>query len=38
MRGSVMRKVVLAMATTLNGRLDDPDSWVSGLARRRRPA
>jgi hypothetical protein len=38
MRGSVMRKVVLAMMTTLNGRLDDPDSWLSGLAQHRRPA
>jgi len=27
-----MRKVVLAMMTTLNGRLDDPDAWVSGLS------
>ena len=31
-------EVVLAMMTTLNGRLDDPDSWMSGLAQRRRPA
>ncbi|MQA08994.1 MAG: riboflavin biosynthesis protein RibD [Pseudonocardiaceae bacterium] len=27
-----MRKVVLAMMTTLNGRLDDPDAWVTGLS------
>lgn len=27
-----MRKVVLAMMTTLNGRLDDPDQWVTGLS------
>jgi len=33
-----MSKVVLAMMTTLNGRLDDPASWVSGLAQRGRPA
>ena len=33
-----MRKVVFAMMTTLNGRLDDLDFWVSGLAQRRRPA
>ena len=24
-----MRKVVLQMMTTLNGRLDDPGAWVS---------
>ncbi len=27
-----MRKVVLAMMTTLNGRLDAPDEWVTGLS------
>lgn len=27
-----MRKVVLAMMTTLNGRLDDPDAWVTGFS------
>ncbi|WP_433158287.1 dihydrofolate reductase family protein [Kribbella sp. CA-247076] len=27
-----MRKVVLAMMTTLNGRLDDPDQFVTGLS------
>lgn len=27
-----MRKVVLAMMTTLNGRLDDPDAWMTGLS------
>lgn len=27
-----MRKVVLQMMTTLNGRLDDPDAWVSGIS------
>jgi dihydrofolate reductase len=27
-----VRKVVLAMMTTLNGRLDDPDAWVTGLS------
>lgn len=27
-----MRKVVLAMMTTLNGRLDDPDSWMTGVS------
>lgn len=27
-----MRKVVLAMMTTLNGRLDDPDAWVTGVS------
>ena len=27
-----MRKVVLAMMTTLNGRLDDPGEWVTGLS------
>jgi dihydrofolate reductase len=26
-----MRKIVLAMMTTLNGRLDHPDVWMSGL-------
>lgn len=26
-----MRNVVLQMMTTLNGRLDDPDVWVSGI-------
>lgn len=26
-----MRKVVMQMLTTLNGRLDDPDAWVTGL-------
>jgi dihydrofolate reductase len=26
-----MRKVVMAMMTTLNGRLDDPDAWVTGI-------
>ena len=26
-----MRKVVMGMMTTLNGRLDDPDAWVSGI-------
>ena len=31
-----MRKVVPAMMTTLNGRLDDLDSWVSGLMQRGR--
>ncbi|AXK34642.1 riboflavin biosynthesis protein RibD [Streptomyces armeniacus] len=27
-----MRRVVLAMMTTLNGRLDDPDAWVTGVS------
>ncbi len=27
-----MRKVVLAMMTTLNGRLDDPAAWMTGLS------
>jgi dihydrofolate reductase len=27
-----MRKVVLAMMTTLNGRLDDPGAWVTGVS------
>jgi dihydrofolate reductase len=27
-----VRKVVLAMMTTLNGRLDDPGAWVTGLS------
>jgi dihydrofolate reductase len=27
-----VRKVVLAMMTTLNGRLDAPDEWVTGLS------
>lgn len=26
-----MRSIVLQMMTTLNGRLDDPDAWVSGI-------
>jgi dihydrofolate reductase len=26
-----MRDVVMAMMTTLNGRLDDPNAWVSGV-------
>jgi dihydrofolate reductase len=26
-----MRKVVMRMMTTLNGRLDDPDAWVTGV-------
>jgi dihydrofolate reductase len=26
-----MRKVVLAMMTTLNGRVDDPDAWMAGV-------
>ncbi|HYH29613.1 MAG TPA: dihydrofolate reductase family protein [Pseudonocardia sp.] len=30
--GGQVRKVVLAMMTTLNGRLDDPDAWVTGLS------
>jgi dihydrofolate reductase len=29
--GGLVRKVVLAMMTTLNGRLDDPDAWVTGV-------
>jgi dihydrofolate reductase len=27
-----MRKVVFQMMTTLNGRLDDPDAWISGVS------
>jgi dihydrofolate reductase len=27
-----VRKVVLAMMTTLNGRLDDPDAWVTAVS------
>lgn len=27
-----MRKIVLAMMTTLNGRLDDPDAWVTDVS------
>jgi dihydrofolate reductase len=27
-----MRKVVLQMMTTLNGRLDNPDAWVPGIS------
>jgi dihydrofolate reductase len=27
-----MRNVVLQMMTTLNGRLDDPDTWVTGIS------
>jgi dihydrofolate reductase len=27
-----VRKVVLAMMTTLNGRLDDPDAWVTDVS------
>ena len=27
-----MRKVVLAMMTTLNGRLDDPAAWMTGVS------
>jgi len=27
-----MRKVVLQMMTTLNGRLDDPDAWVTDIS------
>jgi dihydrofolate reductase len=30
--GGLVRKVVLAMMTTLNGRLDDPDAWVTGVS------
>jgi dihydrofolate reductase len=26
-----MRKLVLAMQTTLNGRLDDPEAWLPGI-------
>jgi dihydrofolate reductase len=26
-----MRKLVMGMMTTLNGRLDDPDAWVTGV-------
>jgi dihydrofolate reductase len=26
-----MRKLVLGMMTTLNGRLDDPDAWIAGI-------
>ena len=26
-----MRKVVLAMMTTMNGRVDDPDAWMTGI-------
>jgi dihydrofolate reductase len=26
-----MRKVVLAMMTTLNGRVDDPEAWMGGI-------
>ena len=26
-----MRSVVMAMMTTLNGRLDDPDAWMTGI-------
>jgi dihydrofolate reductase len=26
-----MRKIVMGMMTTLNGRLDDPDAWMTGL-------
>ena len=26
-----MRKVVMGMMTTLNGRLDDPAAWVTGV-------
>ena len=26
-----MRNVVMAMMTTLNGRLDDPDAWMTGI-------
>jgi dihydrofolate reductase len=25
------RKLVMGMMTTLNGRLDDPDAWVTGI-------
>ncbi|MFC7618870.1 dihydrofolate reductase family protein [Microlunatus sp. GCM10028923] len=27
-----MRKLVLAMMTAVNGRLDDPDAWTSGIS------
>jgi dihydrofolate reductase len=27
-----VRKVVLAMMATMNGRLDDPDAWVAGVS------
>jgi dihydrofolate reductase len=27
-----MRKLVFQMMTTLNGRLDDPDAWVTGIS------
>jgi hypothetical protein len=27
-----MRQVVLQMMTTLNGRLDDPFAWITGIA------
>ncbi len=27
-----MRKVVFQMMTTLNGRVDDPDAWMSGVS------
>ena len=27
-----MRKIVLQMMTTLNGRIDDPDKWVTGVS------
>jgi hypothetical protein len=26
-----MRNVVMQMMTTVNGRLDDPNAWVTGL-------
>lgn len=26
-----MRKIILQMMTTLNGRVDDPDVWISGI-------
>jgi dihydrofolate reductase len=26
-----MRKLILAMMTTLNGRLDDPEAWLTGI-------
>ncbi len=26
-----MRKIVLAMMTTLNGRVDDPGAWVTSV-------
>jgi dihydrofolate reductase len=31
LRRTTMRKVVLGMMTTLNGRLDDPDAWMTGV-------